>query len=162
MPNTNRLFHVFSCGLRGIAALVLMTTALLPSGIVQQPGRALVVYQGAAAVSSGSPTFIAIGGSTIANASEFAIQVPAPSNVTIQNMYISLAIAPGAGSTATFTWRDNGSSEALACTVSGTATTCNDTTHSFKAAAGDLLDIQITVSGSVSSLIIGQTTLLAI
>jgi hypothetical protein len=162
LHNIDSRFRAFSLIMRAIAALVLMTTALLPSGIVQQPGRALVVYQGAAAVTSANPTFIAIGGSTLANATELAVQVPSPANTTIQNMFVSLAIAPGAGSTATFTWRDNGSSEALTCTVSGAATACSDTTHSFKAAPGDLLDIQITVTGSVSSLIIGQTTLLSI
>ena len=58
--------------------------------------------------------------------------------------------------------RDNGSSESLSCTISDTAQTCSDTTDSFIAAQGDLLDIQVTVSGAVSSLVIAETAVFSV
>ena len=155
-----RLFRWFSTTLQTIAGFVLVATFLLPSGIVQR-SNAPVMYQGGSATSSVTPHFIAPSGSSTGNATEFAVQVPTPS-ATIHGMYVFLAVAPGTGSSATFTWRDNGSSESLSCTISDTAQTCSDTTDSFIAAQGDLLDIQVTVSGAVSSLVIAETAVFSV
>jgi hypothetical protein len=72
---------------------------------------------------------------------------------------VQLSAALGVGNSAVFTWRDAGASQALTCTISGAAaTTCTDTTHSFNAAQGDELDIQIVTSGTPAAvtLVIGS------
>ena len=68
---------------------------------------------------------------------------------TIQNLYVQLSGDPGSSKTAIFTVEKNGSDTALTCTVTGngtTATTCNDTTHTFTVAAGDEVGIKLVTS----------------
>lgn len=45
---------------------------------------------------------------------------------TLKSLFVKLETAPGAGTSRTFTVRNNNSDTALACTISDTATTCND------------------------------------
>lgn len=93
---------------------------------------------------SGNNLFVAVGGSTGTTATEAQVQAAAPSAATISNMFVQLAAAYSAGTTVTYTWRDGGVSQALTCQIVSPATTCSDTTHSFTASQGDLLDILIT------------------
>ena len=64
---------------------------------------------------------------------------------TMSNLRIKLATAPGSGGSGkgwTFTVYKNGSPTALTVTISETATTGQDTTHSFTYADGDVLSLQ--------------------
>ena len=65
-----------------------------------------------------------------------------PCSGTIKSFYYQATAAPGAGTTRTLTFRKNGTGQALTADISGTATTTNDTTHSFTVAAGDYVSIQ--------------------
>jgi hypothetical protein len=65
-------------------------------------------------------------------------------------MYVVMSAAIGAGNSIAFTYRDNASSQTLACTISGaSAKTCSDITHSFTPSVGDQLAIQIVTTGTV-------------
>ena len=47
-------------------------------------------------------------------------------------------------------WRKNAAGTTLTCTISGaSATSCNDLTHNFTVAQGDLLDIQAVTTGTI-------------
>ena len=67
-------------------------------------------------------------------------------------MRFTLTTAPGAGESRTPTVRVNAASSILACTISGTATTCTDS-DSVSVSAGDELTLQITrgSAGTVNS-----------
>jgi hypothetical protein len=72
----------------------------------------------------------------------------------IKNQYVGVATAPGAGTSRTITLYKNGSATSLATTISNTATTGNDTTHSVRVAKGDILYNVLTVSGSTASSVV--------
>jgi len=109
----------------------------------------IVTYSGAALTPSGT-IYFPIGGGGLSSATETNVDVESPAAATVANFYVQLSAAPGTGNSITFTWRDNASSTALRCTVTGaTATSCNDTTDSFSAAQGDLLDIQAVTTGTI-------------
>ena len=75
-----------------------------------------------------------------------------PDAGTLSDLRIELAGAPGAGSSVSFTVRqDTGAgpvATALTCTVSGTATDCHDTSNSITVAPGDMLDIEASPAGA--------------
>lgn len=84
---------------------------------------------------------------------------------TMQNMRVLLTVAPGVGTSYVFTLYKNGSATALTVTISGTATTGSDTTHTVTVAAGDALRWEYTVTGtpattrpSLSVEYVGDTT----
>lgn len=54
-------------------------------------------------------------------------QVGDASTMTLKNLYVNGATAPGAGKSYAYTIYKNGSSTALTCTIADTATTCNVT-----------------------------------
>jgi hypothetical protein len=76
--------------------------------------------------------------------------IPMPSG-TASKLVVSLTVAPGTGHTATVTIRKNGVNTSLTCTVSGTSTTCADTTDTVAYSNGDLLSIQLTEAGAAGS-----------
>lgn len=80
---------------------------------------------------------------------ESARQARYADNCTMSKLYVKVMSSPG-GSWI-FTLRENGSSTALTATISGSNTTANDTTDSFAHTDGNLLDMQVTRSGSDSS-----------
>lgn len=95
-------------------------------------------------------TFLAPVGGAQASTTEANVTANAPAAAAISNMYVTLSVAPGAGNTAAFTFRDAGSSTALTCTISGaSATSCQDITHSFTPTVGDALSIQVVTTGTV-------------
>jgi len=84
---------------------------------------------------------------------ESRLQIPAVSPVPglkFKNLYAALQTAPGSGTSYTITLRQNAASPTggPACTVSGTATTCNDTSGLAWSAVSDLWDYVITPSNT--------------
>lgn len=73
----------------------------------------------------------------------------APFGGTMSNLYVQLAVAPGAGTSRTFTVKIAGSNTSITCTIADTATTCNDLTHSASFNAGDQIIMDATLSGAV-------------
>jgi hypothetical protein len=83
-----------------------------------------------------------------ANATEAIVQGIMPAAGTLQNFYVFVQTAPGAGASWTLTVRKTGAATAVTCTIAGTAQTCSDTTHTAAFAAGDLISVGIASSGS--------------
>ena len=95
-------------------------------------------------------TFLAPVGGALASTTEANVTANAPAAAAISNMYVTLSAAPGTGNTIAFTFRDAGSSTAVTCTISGaSATSCQDTTHSFTPVVGDALAVQVVTTGTV-------------
>lgn len=80
--------------------------------------------------------------------SEANASVPVPSGTALR-LVVDLTAAPGTGDSATIMIRKNGVDTSLACTVSGTATTCEDMDGDVAFSTGDLLSIRYTEVGSV-------------
>jgi len=74
------------------------------------------------------------------------------SGVTSSGLYVALAAGTtiASGQTATFTLRVNNGSPASGptCTITGTATSCSDTTHSATVTAGQTVDMLIVTSAT--------------
>lgn len=86
-----------------------------------------------------------LGGAGSPNATLNLRDAPAPVSGVIDKLYVELSGTPGAGTGYTFTVLKNGVSSGITCDVTGTNTTCNDTTHTSSIAADDLLSIQLSV-----------------
>ena len=115
-------------------------------------GGGVIAYSSSADVLLGTQ-FLPPGGGAPASSTESDVQVASPAAATVSNLHVQLSSPLGAGITAVFTWRDAGSSTSVTCTISGAvAKSCSDTTHSFNAAAGDLLDIQVVTTGTPAAL----------
>lgn len=71
---------------------------------------------------------------------------------TVKKLYVELATAPGAGTSRTFTVRDNGANSSLTCTISGASDkTCNDTSNSFTFNAAEFAALTMSNSGAPAS-----------
>jgi hypothetical protein len=79
----------------------------------------------------------------------------APFSGTLKNLYFSVVVAPGAGNTDTLTVYVGtfGSLTAtgITCTISNTATACNDTTHTAAITAGQAFSVQIVTSATATA-----------
>jgi hypothetical protein len=94
--------------------------------------------------------YFPIAGGGNRSTTETDVDAEAPSAATVSNFYANVSTALGAGNSAVFTYRDNAVGTSVTCTISGaSATTCNDSTHSFAAAKGDLLTIQVVTTGTI-------------
>jgi hypothetical protein len=113
-------------------------------------GAGIVTYSGPSLTFTGT-AFFPIGGGGLSSTTEANVDLASPASATIKNFTVQLSAAPGTGNSIAFTWRDNATSTAITCTVSGSATSCSDLTHSFTASAGDLLDIQAVTTGTILS-----------
>jgi hypothetical protein len=74
-----------------------------------------------------------------------------PVDGTISALYVGTSgglYAPGTGTSYTITLFRDGGATALSCTISNTATSCDDLTHSLSVYAGDTLAIEDTESGT--------------
>lgn len=76
-----------------------------------------------------------------------------PTDGSVSAFYVRLSVAPGVGTSRTYTLQKGGSNTSLACTISDTATTCSDTNgaHAVALVAGDNIEISETQSGSVAA-----------
>jgi hypothetical protein len=82
---------------------------------------------------------------TVTTATQSAnLGVPMASPGTIKNFNVvaGRAVKSGVSNVAVTVFK-NSSSQALACSIVASATTCNDTTHSLTLAAGDIIGVQI-------------------
>lgn len=111
-------------------------------------GAGVTVFSGSTVTLLGTQ-FVAIGGGAAISSTEASVELKSPAAATVSNLSVQLSAALGLAASAVFTWRDGGSSQILTCTIAGaTATSCQDTTHSFSAAQGDELDIQVVTTGT--------------
>jgi len=90
---------------------------------------------------------------------EAASQLAMPAAGTLQELHATMAAAPGVGNSVTFTIRKNGSSTSVACTISGTSTSCADSVNAVGFAIGDLISVQIIDTvGGVANINYGWTS----
>jgi hypothetical protein len=90
----------------------------------------------------GSPT--GVGGT---NATESSVTVLSPNaSIVARDLSVKLTAAPGVGSSRTFALSDDGTPTAVACTISGAATTCDSGVATATIGAGSELSIELTVS----------------
>jgi fibronectin-binding autotransporter adhesin len=114
-------------------------------------GKGGIVVYSAASLSLSGTQFVPIGGGGLPSGTETNVDASAPSAATVTNFDVQISAAPGVGNSIVFTWRKNAVSQALTCTISGAvATSCNDSTHSFLVAQGDLLSIQLVTTGVIA------------
>lgn len=76
----------------------------------------------------------------------FSQVMPTPGNITA--MYVDLNGSPGGTAAYQFSVMKNGVAQAITCTITGSATAANDTSHSVAFAAGDLISIQSIPTGT--------------
>jgi len=69
----------------------------------------------------------------------------------ISNLRVVLSVAPGPGTSYTFTLEVNEVPSTLTCTISGTDTTGSDTTHSVAVSPGDELRLRAVSAGAVAN-----------
>lgn len=88
-----------------------------------------------------------------ASTSESLLQQVSPEAGSFTALYANLRTAPGTGNSVVVTLRKNGASpgSGLTCTISNTNPSCNDTSHTVTAAAGDLFDMQWAPSAATSA-----------
>jgi len=103
----------------------------------------------ATALPQNTTAYILIGLAT----TEAAIQGLCPFGGTFKNLYL-VSTAPATGQTLTATWRINNAtpSNQITCTITGPATTCNDTTHTSACTAGQSYDLLVVSSASTGSI----------
>jgi hypothetical protein len=78
-------------------------------------------------------------------------QAPCATAGTFSNLVIRLATAPGGAASRTYVVRKNGVDTAMTVVISGSNTTARDTTNSITVAAGDVLSMSTTPSGTPDS-----------
>ena len=143
-----------TCAADGSHALTFPSGSFSCTSITGSGGSAgggVLGYSGSAlTLPTSGATFLAPVGGALASATEANVTANAPAAAAISMLYVSISAAPGTGNSIAFIYRDAGSSTALTCTMSGaTATTCNDTAHSFTPTVGDALSVQVVTSGTV-------------
>lgn len=89
-------------------------------------------------------------------------QTPVSIAFLAKNFYANANTAPVGGQTYTMTIRKNGGATGVTCQMTGSATTCNDTTHSVSFSAGDLIDLQIITSATAATVTAVNTTFTAV
>lgn len=113
-------------------------------------GTGVLGYSASAVTVTANTYFFPVVGGSLPSTTETNVDTEAPVASTIQNLYVSLSSALGTGNAAVFTYRKNASDQTLTCTISGaSATSCNDTTHAFSVAAGDLITIKVVTTGTI-------------
>ena len=91
--------------------------------------------------------------STAADSAEANVQVRAGAAGTLSNFTVKVSTAPGGsgGRTWTATVRKGGVSTGVTCTISSSATSCSDNTHTAAFVVGDMLSVQIVGAGNPSA-----------
>ena len=130
----------------GIGACV--WTQQLNSGTAT--GGGITMYSATGLTVTANTYYIPIGGGGGLSTTETNVDIDSPVAATITNMYVQLSVALGIGNQGVFTFRKNAVSQSVTCTISGSsATSCNDSTHSFNVSQGDLLTIQLVTTGTI-------------
>lgn len=115
---------------------------------------------GSCGTAAGAATyFVGMFGANCVATPEAASQLALPANGTVQELHATLSAAPGTGNSVTFTIRKNGVSTSVACTISGSATSCADSSNGVAFSTSDLLSVQITqTAGVVANIDYGWTS----
>lgn len=113
-------------------------------------GSGLITFSSNVVLSAGTtPIFVPLGGGGLGSTTEADVQDKVQPIAISRNLCVNLSTAPGMGNSLVFTLRDAGADTTLTVTISNTATSGCDTTHSVTNAAGDLMDWKIVPSGVI-------------
>ena len=112
-------------------------------------GQSIIIAGSSGALSASAARYNGIQSSSAWNATATSTRQVMPTAGVIKNLFIALSAAPGTaggGQSYQFDVYKNGlvASPSLSCTISETATTGSDTTHSITYAAGDTIEIAAT------------------
>lgn len=76
------------------------------------------------------------------------VAIPCGLAGTWGNPRVILTVAPGAGTTRTFTWYKNGVAQTMACAFGAASTDVTDSTHTISVAAGDYIECRGSLTGT--------------
>lgn len=113
--------------------------------------RGQAIISGGACGTAGATHFTAFQGdqaTTDVNSTELNNKQVISAPGTIDSLYVDLGTAPGRGETMSVTLRLNGADTALTVTISGTAKTGSDTSHSVAVVAGDVVGWKVVASNN--------------
>ncbi len=114
------------------------------------PGGGIIGYSASALTITANTYYFPIVGGGLPSTTETTVDTEAPSAATVANFYASISTALGGGNTAVFTYRNNAADQSMTCTITGASqTSCNDSTHSFAVAKGDLMTIKVVTTGTI-------------
>jgi hypothetical protein len=121
-------------------------------------------YNFNSAGSNGQTKYLPLSGAAVTVASAgFASEVVLSQNIlpnacTSEKLYIQLGTAPGSGNSYTYTLRNasTATDTALACTVSGSSTSCSNT-QSITINAGTILELKTVAGGTPSTTYVSST-----
>lgn len=142
--SANQVFAGPSSGGATTPSFRALVAADLPSG-----SGSSAIMGSATAVALTTTIYIPIAGGGLSSTTEGAVDIPAPVASTLSNFYVELSAAPGVGNSVAVTVRKNAADTALTLTITGTAVSGSDTTHTVTVAAGDLLDIKVVPTGTI-------------
>jgi len=143
---TNDALLVHLAGTESITgAKTFTTTPVLPAG-------ALVYARihGAIAGGLGAATVYLGGIGVAASSTEYPLSLTTKAG-TVRNLYCYLGTAPGGADTVVFTVRKGGVDQTTTCTITGAATTCNNTANTFSVVVGDRVSIKAVSSAGTAA-----------
>ncbi len=124
-----------------------------PAGAQGSTGpRGPTIFTGRANLYSGSTMFAPVTGIAQVTATESDVETLSPNaSLTAQDLSVRTSAAPGVGNSVIVRLRDDGADTAVACTVSGTNTTCTSSS-SATIAAGSKMSVKLTSTGVIAGL----------
>lgn len=132
-----------------------------PQGPPGADARAVFSSQMTSFSGAASPAFGGVSGIDPVTLVERQVETLVPAGgLTATNLAVRTSSAPGSGNSVTVTLRDDEVDTALSCTVSGTATTCTNTTASATISGGSVISLQLSSTGGVPlmSVFVGLNT----
>lgn len=150
--------HVFPTGTGDLVstdATQTLSGKTLTSPVLNTPSfsanvQVLDHVHGAIAGGLGAATVYLGGIGVAASSTEYPLSIVRRAG-TVRTLYCYLATAPGGGDTVVFTVRKNASDQAVTCTITGAAQTCNDTSNTFTVVAADRLSIKAVSSAGTAA-----------
>ena len=136
---------------------LILTFFLSLTGISYASQQVMAGSIGISALTAGTYYLTPFGEQTI-TATEERAYCFTPSAVTFKKLKVALSVAPGAGNSYIFTLRKNGADQAVTCTISGTATSCQDDTNSFSSSGGLPVVLKVSSTGTPASGALYHTT----
>jgi len=122
------------------------------SGCSSSGGNGLVTFSALSVVlSAGSAVFVPLGGGGLGSSTEANVQAKVQPVATFSNMCATLSAAPGGTDSITVTLRDGGADKAITVTITGSAKSACDSTHTFTNAAADLMNWSATPSAVLAA-----------
>lgn len=113
------------------------------------PNQSMVLAtNGGISLSPTSTSYNVVSGRGLDTNSSNNVQQVMPTSGTLKNAILVLSLGPGTGTSYTATLFQNGSATSISMTISGSATSATDTSHTVSVSPGDVLYWAIVPSGT--------------